>query len=89
MTPDVENNNLDHEERRSGTAVGNIDKNVIGDLISSAINNRKESSNQLVDCTIYDENEMVMHLPHPSDCNKFFKCQGGRPVGKRESTNIS
>ena len=58
-----------------------IDKNVIGDLISSAINNNRK--NQFVDCSIYDEDEMVMHLPHPSDCNKFFKCQSGRPVGKK------
>ena len=26
---------------------------------------------------------MAMHLPHPSDCNKFFKCQNG--TGKEES----
>ena len=47
------------------------------------ISNSKKSSNGLVDCTIYDENEMVMHLAHPTDCNKFFKCQKGKAIGKK------
>ena len=65
------------------TKFSNLDNDVIGDLISSAISNRKKSSNELVDCSIYDENEMVMHLAHPTDCNKFFKCQKGKAIGKR------
>ena len=66
--------------------ISNLDNDVIGDLISSAISNRKKSSNELVDCSIYDdENEMVMHLAHPTDCNKFFKCQKGKAIGKRLS----
>ena len=65
------------------TKFSNLDNDVIGDLISSAIGNRKKSSNDLVDCTIYEENEMVMHLAHPTDCNKFFKCQNGKAKGKK------
>ena len=65
------------------TKFSNLDNDVIGDLISSAIGNRKKSSNDLVDCSIYEENEMVMHLAHPTDCNKFFKCQKGKAIGKR------
>ena len=67
------------------TKFSNLDNDVIGDLISSAISNRKISSNEPVDCSIYDENEMVMHLAHPTDCNKFFKCQKGKAIGKRLS----
>ena len=68
------------------TKFSNWDNDVIGDLISSAIGNRKKSSNDLVDCSIYDENDGNMHLAHPTDCNKFFKCQKGKAIGKKETT---
>jgi len=62
------------------TKFSNLDNDVIGDLISSAISNRKNPSNDLVDCSIYDENDGNMHLAHPTDCNKFFKCQKGKAI---------
>ena len=67
------------------TKFSNLDNDVIGDLISSAISNRKNPSNDLVDCSSYDENDGNMHLAHPTDCNKFFKCQKGKAIGKKET----
>ena len=67
------------------TKFSNLDNDVIGDLISSAIGNRKKPPNDLVDCSIYDENDGNMHLAHPTDCNKFFKCQKGKAIGKKNT----